>query len=335
MEISIVDKKLHEATPIAASENDGHSSEDGLTMRTNRVRTSLLSGPKNDDEISSSVAQMADDHLNLNDNDVLCGRGRVIHKHPGNRRFRRLISANKADYARCEKNSHKYFLALSIVLAIERQGGRFVKWSDERNENSCLILISRKDAIAKTAQALRDQLNRGGGGCSNRPRGRSSNSTSPIVATKQLKSRIDPDSEGMDIDDDGVQKINAQSPYSEDGSREESSSDGSSNDSSASYHSNDMDCDTGYSSPTLAMMALSMNPCTNMNAPISEQPFPASGMVAHHPTSTSNTTSNPGHDGFVGFPSTAPGHEKLWIPEELEALVHSDPNVARALTSLE
>ena len=285
-----------------------------------------------DEEISSSAPHKADDLLHLTDNDVLCGRGSAINKHTGNRRFRRLISANKADYASCEKNSHKNFLALSIVLAIERQGGRFVKRSDERIEDSSLILLSRKDAIAKTAQALRDQLHRGGRGSSNHSPCPRSSSRSPVVAAKK-QNKVNQESEALD-DDSDVQKIHMES-YSDDGSREESSSDYSSNDSSASHHSNDMDCDTGFSAPMFAMMApWPMFPFTNINS-LRPQPSPPSSMMGFYPTSMRPTSSYPGNNAVdARWPSRPLGHETLWIPEELEALVHDDPNVAWALTSL-
>jgi hypothetical protein len=324
MEVYSVDKKPNESAPNVGLGTQ-HSSYVNSTPRASPL-------PKINSTLSVSVPQTPDNHLHLSDNDVLCGRGSVIHKHTGNRRFRRLISANKADYANCDKNSHKYFLALSIVLAIERQGGRFVKRSDERIEDSCLIILSRKDAVAKTAQALRDQLHRGGGGGDDRPR-RRSKSTSPIVAAKK-QSNADQDSVGMDYDGGGGGKINAES-NSDDGSREESSSDCSSNDSSTSNHSNDMDCDTGFSPPMFAMMAPpTMLPITN-TYPIYPQPFPLSSMVGHYPTSMQDTNSNSDQSRGLGFHSTAPARERLWIPAELEALVHEDPNVAWALSSLE
>lgn len=329
METNTIDKEMNETTPIVAFGYDADqdaSSSPLTTLARTSVGPPSLSGQENDLEISSSVPQTTDELLHLNDNDVLCGRGSVINKHSGNRRFRRMIAANKADYASCEKNSHKYFLALSIVLAIERQGGRFVKRRDEMVEDSCLIVLTRKDAVAKTAQALRDQLHRGGSGNSH-PCSRPS-STSPNITVKK-QGKTDKDStEGMEVDD-GVRKINAQS-CSDDGS---SSTDRSSNDSSASSHSKEMDCDIGFSSTTFAMIAPQMFRRQEINATYA-QPFPSS-VERNHPTSMRDASSIQNYDGVVGLPSMAPGHEQLWIPEELEALIHSDPNIALALHSLE
>ena len=70
--------------------------------------------------------------------------------------FRRIVNENKDIYHKCEKKSHRFFLAVSIIAAVERKGGRFLKKHDEKGEGNW-IKISRKDAIAKTNQALREQ----------------------------------------------------------------------------------------------------------------------------------------------------------------------------------
>ena len=70
--------------------------------------------------------------------------------------FRRIVNENKDIYHKCEKKSHRFFLAVSIIAAVERKGGRFLKKHDEKGDGNW-IKISRKDAIAKTNQALREQ----------------------------------------------------------------------------------------------------------------------------------------------------------------------------------
>ena len=94
------------------------------------------------------------------DNDVLCGRGIPFHQHIGNIRWRRIITANRDSYYQCKSNSHKLFMALSIVLAVERIGGRFLRRQDGKDTNLLLIEINRKHAVKKTMQALREQPRR-------------------------------------------------------------------------------------------------------------------------------------------------------------------------------
>ena len=96
----------------------------------------------------------------VRDNDVLCGRGIPFHQHIGNIRWRRIIAANRDGYFQCKSNSHKLLIALSIVLAIERTGGRFIRRLDRNMTYSLLIKINRKHAVRKTMQALREQPRR-------------------------------------------------------------------------------------------------------------------------------------------------------------------------------
>eukprot|EP01082_Thalassiosira_pseudonana_P006353 g6030.t1 g6030 contig20:646040-646744(-) len=59
-------------------------------------------------------------------NDVLCGRGGGTNVHPGNRRFRDLINANRRAYLKARKND-KPAISRSIVRTIREMNGRFSK----------------------------------------------------------------------------------------------------------------------------------------------------------------------------------------------------------------
>jgi hypothetical protein len=88
-----------------------------------------------------------------NKNDVLlCGRGGLSNKNPGNRMFRRLVKFNKQSYQMCHDPSHKHLLIVSLIMATQRRGGRFL-----RKQGQVWVEISSKDACIKIAQALRDQ----------------------------------------------------------------------------------------------------------------------------------------------------------------------------------
>eukprot|EP00934_Nitzschia_sp_Nitz4_P008322 Nitzschia sp. Nitz4//scaffold325_size20118//15997//16815//NITZ4_008705-RA/size20118-processed-gene-0.26-mRNA-1//1//CDS//3329547908//8312//frame0 len=87
------------------------------------------------------------------DIDVMCGRGGLSNKHPGNRLFRRLVDSNKQTYAAIESPRTKRKLVESIILAIHDQGGQFVK--QMKGEWGT---IPAREAFVKTAQALREQV---------------------------------------------------------------------------------------------------------------------------------------------------------------------------------
>jgi hypothetical protein len=92
-------------------------------------------------------------YFDLKCNDVLCGpQGSNLH-HPGNRLFLRLVNANKELYNKdvTRHPSFKRLLVLSIIAAIQKQGGQFV---EKEEEGETWSEMSHKDACVKTAQAL-------------------------------------------------------------------------------------------------------------------------------------------------------------------------------------
>jgi hypothetical protein len=86
-------------------------------------------------------------------NDVLCGRGGGTNVHPGNRRFRDLINANRRAYLKARKND-KPAISRSIVRTIREMNGRFLK----KDEKQVLWFeIGDDGAREKTSQALRQR----------------------------------------------------------------------------------------------------------------------------------------------------------------------------------
>jgi len=99
----------------------------------------------------------------VSDNDVLSGRGVNIAAHPGNERFRTLVTT-RADDDYCEGYSamEKKAVAEEIITHIASLDppGRFLKREGRgqvsRGLNGPWEELSRKDALKKTCQALRD-----------------------------------------------------------------------------------------------------------------------------------------------------------------------------------
>lgn len=85
--------------------------------------------------------------------DVLSGRGGGTNQHEGNCFFRSLINSHREKYLRSKKND-KPFISRSIVNAIRRRNGRFLK----KDEKAGLWYeIGDAAAREKTSQALRQR----------------------------------------------------------------------------------------------------------------------------------------------------------------------------------
>lgn len=102
----------------------------------------------------------------ISENDIICGRGGVALKHPGNLAYRKIVGINKGIYATCLK-AEKLKISKSIVAAIREIDGRFLEREDgktssslnERDEHGNPVTwkdIGDKRAIEKTSQALRE-----------------------------------------------------------------------------------------------------------------------------------------------------------------------------------
>ena len=131
--------------------------------------------------------------------DVLCGRGGGSNNHLGNHIYRRIVNENKETYQTCKTPSMKQCIVLSIIVAIQRNGGRFI----EQGKDGIWQEISSKKAIIKTSQALREQKD-------HRDKSRHIKSNSnPLLATKTEKqpSSIAPETLSRKISDNAETKI--------------------------------------------------------------------------------------------------------------------------------
>jgi hypothetical protein len=85
--------------------------------------------------------------------DVLCGRGGRSNHHPGNKRYRHVVSDMKMMYRRTEAKTIKTDLSRAIVDHVCNYGGRFVK---PDSKSGRFIILNKFDARKKTSQALRE-----------------------------------------------------------------------------------------------------------------------------------------------------------------------------------
>mmetsp|Transcript_11874 Transcript_11874/g.20629 ORF Transcript_11874/g.20629 Transcript_11874/m.20629 type:complete len:555 (-) Transcript_11874:258-1922(-) len=104
--------------------------------------------------------------IKVNDSDIICGRGGLALKHPGNMAYRKIVGLNKELYATCLK-TEKLRISKSIVAAIREINGRFLEREDgktsssldEKDDNGNPVKwqdIGDKRAVEKTSQALRE-----------------------------------------------------------------------------------------------------------------------------------------------------------------------------------
>lgn len=63
----------------------------------------------------------------LNDHDVLMGRGSPSSEYSGNLAFRQLVISRRQDYLRCTRRNQKHGIAMEVIQAVIDRGGRFLQ----------------------------------------------------------------------------------------------------------------------------------------------------------------------------------------------------------------
>lgn len=131
--------------------------------------------------------------VDLNDNDVLLGRGQPILNYSGNVQFRKLIQERKEQYTSTGKHAVKDEIAREILDTIEARGGRFVRKVDEAERDVLQLpdhvlhawrIVDEQTRLSKVKQALREQVGKDGNNTSpghknKAPRKRSSSDENP------------------------------------------------------------------------------------------------------------------------------------------------------------
>lgn len=99
----------------------------------------------------------------LNDNDVLLGRGNGPNHYEGNKRFRQLVESKKELYSK-SKRGEKAIISKQILETIHSRQGRFIK-KTKKNKQACKErddewkeIIEEKALLEKISMAFRDAL---------------------------------------------------------------------------------------------------------------------------------------------------------------------------------
>jgi len=100
-------------------------------------------------EVATETTRMEDD---INDKDVYCGRDKRSHIHPGNKRFRKLITEHRESYQTAVLREEKTRITAQIIEIVHKYGGRFMK-SDEKSGK--WFEVSEAYAHDKVSHALR------------------------------------------------------------------------------------------------------------------------------------------------------------------------------------
>mmetsp|Transcript_866 Transcript_866/g.2002 ORF Transcript_866/g.2002 Transcript_866/m.2002 type:complete len:233 (-) Transcript_866:307-1005(-) len=129
-------------------------------VATTNESTGLAVLSPSDDTRNSTVSVVAPSPRSSNtssivptDQDVLCGRGKGIRKHPGNDLYNKFLRDNYDEYKAARKGS-KVSIVKKIVSLV-RENGRFL---ERRTKDGKWVYtdIGDERAVNKTAQALRD-----------------------------------------------------------------------------------------------------------------------------------------------------------------------------------
>lgn len=92
----------------------------------------------------------------LNEFDVLLGRGAGVNLHPGNLRFRDIVQRHRISYSQAHK-LEKASIAQYIVDQVRRCRGRFLV--KDTDDDDLWIEVDTDRAREKTSQALREKIN--------------------------------------------------------------------------------------------------------------------------------------------------------------------------------
>eukprot|EP00536_Pseudo-nitzschia_multiseries_P018638 jgi/Psemu1/293590/fgenesh1_pg.2827_\ len=96
------------------------------------------------------------ERTDIDERDVIFGKGAHGNHHAGNKDWKNMVKSRLDRYISCTKNKEKTDICFEIVKERRSNGGRFLqkdretgKWHD----------IGHNEAIRKTGQRFRDQLN--------------------------------------------------------------------------------------------------------------------------------------------------------------------------------
>lgn len=140
------------ATTTAPTANDG-AAKIAAKSTSSEEGSFPLGGSSSSQLSSDSELQYLGANYEVNDNDVMCGRGRATLKHDGNKAFRKISSLFLRRFLACSKREQKQQCIAAIIDVIRSSGGHFLKFDYTANQ---WYDIGDKAAAAKVGHCLRD-----------------------------------------------------------------------------------------------------------------------------------------------------------------------------------
>ena len=90
--------------------------------------------------------------------DVYCGRDKRNHSHPGNKRFRDLIQANRDRYQNAALREYKTRITSDIIDMVHSYGGRFLRLDEASNTWYQVDGAYIHDKVSHALRSARDPL---------------------------------------------------------------------------------------------------------------------------------------------------------------------------------
>ena len=151
------------STEINMVDRDNDSQEDlSETLSSSDISRETVEGNPHHEDLSSCSSDAEDDDevtedgtCTLRKMDVIWGRSNALtEKHPGNRRFRRIIDMHRANYQSIRNRKMKASIVDEILDRINSRG-RFLKKSEHPNGSAPWVLAKDAEAEEKVRKALR------------------------------------------------------------------------------------------------------------------------------------------------------------------------------------
>jgi len=113
---------------------------DGLTTLSQEAEKRIGMGSQDQRALSTNQIKqtMPEDKgkpvEGITDVDVYCGRDKRTHAHPGNKRFRELITSHRESYQTATLRENKTKITSDIIETVHGYGGRFLKLDEEAGQ---------------------------------------------------------------------------------------------------------------------------------------------------------------------------------------------------------
>jgi len=123
-----------------------------VTTTSAETKHSHTHGKKVDNKCFKNIV------IDVNDNDVLCGRGKGANDHIGNQRFRDIVKEYRYAYHTSKDRREKANICREIIGRVRNQTpkGRFLKKEKMDNGQDIWLVIDEGKTMLKTGQALRE-----------------------------------------------------------------------------------------------------------------------------------------------------------------------------------